>query len=108
MRGSSSTPGAEEPGSKDGPRRDEIKIEVNDPSKEADAKNEKQTEGTEVAKAASPANYGVCDLSTDQIWRAAFAEQGTPVESSLIWNEERRRCCHADGSDLLYGIWNRM
>lgn len=57
MRGSSSTPVAES-GSKEGPGRDEIKIEVEDSSKEADVKNKKKDE-TEVAKAASPANYGV-------------------------------------------------
>jgi hypothetical protein len=59
MRGSSSTSAAAESGSKDGPGRDETKIEVKDSSKEADMKNEKEKEGTEVAKAASPANYGV-------------------------------------------------
>lgn len=59
MRGSSSTPAAAESGPEDGPGRDETKIEVKDPSKEADVKNEKENEGTEVAKAASPANYGV-------------------------------------------------
>jgi hypothetical protein len=59
MRGSSSTPAAAESGAKDGPGRDETKIEVKDSSKEADMKNEKEKEGTEVAKGASPANYGV-------------------------------------------------
>jgi hypothetical protein len=61
MRGSSSTSAAAESGAKDGPGRDETKIEVKDSLKEADMKNEneKEKEGTEVAKAASPANYGV-------------------------------------------------
>lgn len=106
MRGPSSTPVAAESGPTDGPGRDETKIEVNNSSKEADVKDEKEKEGTEAAKAASPANYGVGVHQSDL--EGGFAEQGCLTESSLVWNEEGRCYCHAHGSDLLHGVWSCM
>lgn len=105
MRGSSSTPAAAVCGPEDGSGRDETKIEVKDSSKEADVKKEK--EGTEVAKAASPANYGVGVHRLIRL-EEGFAEQGCVTESSLVWNEEGRRYRHADGSDLFLRVWSCM